>query len=211
MTSTESLLLRLAADAAPVRRLRPPVLRAFGFSALAVALLLVLFLVHGARAGLGEALAVPEFAIRLIAAGATGVTAAIAALTLAVPGRPLRWALLPALPFAAWVGAIGHSCLVDWVAGGMAPGAREEAVRCATTLLGAGVPLSIAMVLMLRAAAPPRPWVAAMLGGLAAAGFTAFALALLHPIDTSAAILAWNGGCVLLFTGAETLAAARGC
>ncbi len=209
MTATDPLLLRLADDATPVRRLAPPARRAFAYIVFAATLLIPLLLLHGARGDIAEAITEPEFALRLIAAGATGAAAAFAACMLAVPGRAAAWALLPLPPFALWAGTIGFGCLTGWISLDLNGVTREELLRCASTLLIAGVPLTFAMLGLLRRAAPLRPRLASLTGGLAAAGMTAFALTLLHPIDASIAILVWNGGSVLLFVGVELALARR--
>ena len=205
MSGTDPLIARLAADAAPVRRLRPPAQRALGYTVFAAALLVPLLILHGARGDLAEAITEPDFALRLAAAGATGAAAALAAALLAIPGRARAWALLPLPPFALWVGTIGFGCLANWTNLDLAGVTREELLRCTSTLLFAGVPLTFAMLALLRRAAPLSANLASATGGLAAAGFTAFALTLLHPIDASIAILVWNGGSILLFVGLETV------
>jgi len=50
MTETPDLIESLAADARPIRAIRPPLVRTAGWLALAAAILLLLVVEHGLRA-----------------------------------------------------------------------------------------------------------------------------------------------------------------
>jgi hypothetical protein len=63
------------------------------------------------------------------------------------------------------------------------------------------VPLTLAMLVMLRYAALLRASAVAVTGGLADGALTTAALSLLHAIDATAMILARNAGVVLLIVG----------
>ncbi len=76
-----------------------------------------------------------------------------------------------------------------------------EAARCFATLLLTGVPLSIAMLIMLRHAALLRPTAVSTAGGLAIAAMTSFALSLIHDLDATIMILIWNLGVATLIAG----------
>jgi hypothetical protein len=58
--------------------------------------------------------------------------------------------------------------------------------------------LSIAMLVMLRYAALLRPMEVGVMGGLAVAAVTAFALSLFHDLDATVMILVWNLGAAAL-------------
>jgi hypothetical protein len=73
-----------------------------------------------------------------------------------------------------------------------------EAVRCFATLFMTSVPLSIAMLIMLRYAALLRPTEVSVMGGLAVAAVTGFALSLFHDLDATVMILMWNLGSAAL-------------
>ena len=73
--------------------------------------------------------------------------------------------------------------------------------RCFATLLLTSVPLSIAMLIMLRHAALLRPTAVSMAGGLAIAAMTSFALSLIHDLDATIMILIWNLGVATLIAG----------
>ena len=76
-----------------------------------------------------------------------------------------------------------------------------EAARCFATLLLTSVPLSIAMLIMLRHAALLRPTAVSAAGGLAIAAMTSFALSLLHDLEATIMILIWNLGVAALIAG----------
>lgn len=201
MIATPDLIESLAADATPVRRLRPPFVRA-GFWLLLAVVILVLFGVgHGVRANLMERLQEPTFAIGMAASLLTGVLAAVAAFMVSLPDRSRLWLLLPAPSLVAWLSTIGYGCLTNWVrleSGGIRAG---TALECFATLVLISMPLSLAMLVMLRHAAPIRPMAVTMAGSLAVAAITATALALFHELDATVMILMWNLGTAVLIVG----------
>ena len=90
MTKTPDLIEAWVECATPVRRLRPPLVRAglwLGFAGLILALLAI---GHGVRGGLAERLHQLVFAVSIAAALATGILAAVAAFR----PRPLLLAML---------------------------------------------------------------------------------------------------------------------
>jgi hypothetical protein len=194
VTETERLIDALVAGATPVRRLRPPLVRALAWLALAGAILVLLAIGHGVRSDLMEQLRQPVFVVSISAALATGVLAAIAAFMVSLPDRSQSWLLLPVPTLAVWIGTIGYGCLTDWVS--VSPDGVQlgETVRCFATLVLTSVPLAIALAVMLRHAARLRPVAATLAGALAVAAITSSALALMHDIDATAMILIWNLG-----------------
>jgi hypothetical protein len=201
MRQTSDLIETLVESATPVRRLRPPLVRAGIWLALAAAVLALLCIVHGVRTDLAARLQQPVFVVGMLGALATAILAAVASFKLGVPGTSRRWLLLPLPALAVWVSSIGYGCLTDWV--GMSPdGVRMgEAARCFATLLLTSIPLSVAMLVMLRHAAPLRPEAVSAAGGLAIAAMTSFALALLHDLDATIMILIWNLGMAAVIAG----------
>jgi hypothetical protein len=137
----------------------------------------------------------------MVGALATAVLAAFASFKLNLPESPHWWVLLPLPGFAMWVSTIGYGCLTDWIS--MNPNGIQlgEAARCFATLVMTSVPLSIAMAIMLRFAAPLRPTIVSAAAGLAIAAMTSFALSLLHNLDASIMILIWNLGIAALIAG----------
>lgn len=194
MTKTPELIDTLVQDAAPVRRLRPPLLRAGAWLMFAGFVLGLIAIAHGVRPDFFERLQQPVFVIGMCSALATGVLAAIASFRISLPDSSRLWLLLPFPTLAFWVSTVGYGCLTDWVS--IAPGGVQfgETIRCFATLLMTSVPLSVAMLIMLRYAAMLRAVEVSMVGGLAVAALTAFALSLFHQLDASVMILVWNLG-----------------
>jgi hypothetical protein len=131
----------------------------------------------------------------------TGILAAIGAFLVSIPGRSCWWFLLPVPTIMVWLSSIGYQCLTNWVI--VEPGGVQfgETAECFATLILISLPLSLAMLAMLRHAAPLRPTNAILLGSLAVAGIAATALSLFHPLDATVMILVFNLGTALLIIG----------
>ena len=157
MTETQKLIDTLVASATPVQRLRPPLVRAFSWLALAAAILALLAIGHGVRSDLVEHLHQPMFLVSMAAALLTGVLAAIAAFTVSLPDRSQLWLLLPVPALIVWVGTIGYGCLTGRMAIGPDGIQFHETLQCLATLVLGSVPLAIALAVMLRHAALLRP------------------------------------------------------
>jgi hypothetical protein len=201
VTKTPDLIDALVECATPVRRLRPPLVRAGLWLVLAAFILVLLAIGHGVRTDLAERLNQPVFAVSIAAALATGVLAAVAAFMVSLPDRSQRWLLLPAPALAVWVGTIGYGCLTDWVSIGPDGVHLGETLRCFATLVLTSVPLAIALAAMLRYAALLRPGAVTLAGALAVAAITSSALSLFHDLDATMMILIWNLGTAALITG----------
>jgi hypothetical protein len=198
---TPDLIASLAANATPVRRLRPPVMRAACWLLLAAVVLALLAVNQGIRPDLVQRLQEPAFAISMAASLLTGVLATIAAFLVSLPDRSRLWLALPVPALIAWLSNVGYQCLTQWVAIGPNGMSFGEAAPCFATLVLTGLPLSLAMLVMLRYAAPLRPTAATFMGSLAVAAITATALSLFHVIDATVMILMWNFGTAVLFVG----------
>ena len=201
MTTTAELIEALVERAPPVRRLRPPLVRAALWLGLAVLILALLAIAHGVRADLAERLGQPDFVLGTAAALATAVLAAIAAFLLMIPDRSRWWALLPAPALALWAATIGHQCLTDWVGVGPQGVRLGDTAGCFAIIVVASLPIAIALVVMLRSAALLNARGVAVTAGLAVAAITAAAHSLLHAHDATVLILAWNLGTAGLITG----------
>ena len=201
MIKTPDLIACLAANATPVRRLRPPVMRAACWLLLAAVVLTLLAVNQGFRPDLVQRLKEPAFAVSVAASLLTGVLAAIAAFLVSLPDRSRLWLLLPVPALILWLSNVGYQCLTQWVAIGPDGMSFGEAARCFATLVLTGLPLSLAMLVMLRYAAPLNPTAATFMGSLAVAATTATALSLFHVIDATVMILMWNFGTAVLFLG----------
>lgn len=198
---TPDLIEVLAESATPVRRLRPAGVRAALWLLMAVCVLALLTLGHGTRSDLALKLHQTAFVAGMAGTLATAILAAVAAFQLSLPDRSRWWLLIPAPALALWVSTIGYGCLADWVSMGPDGVRAGEAVRCFATLLLTSVPLSLAMLIMLRHAAALRPTEVSITGGLAVAAITSFALSLIHELDATIMILIWNLGTAALIAG----------
>jgi hypothetical protein len=201
VTTTTELIDALVEGAPPVRRLRPPLVRAALWLGLAVVMLALLAMAHGVRPDLAERLRQPDFALGIAAALMTGVLAAIAAFLLMIPDRSRWWALMPAPALALWAATIGHQCLADWVSVSPQGVRLGDTAGCFAIIVVASVPIALALAVMLRSAALLNARGVAMTAGLAVAAITAAAHSLLHGHDASVLILAWNIGTAVLITG----------
>ena len=103
MITTPDLIDSLAQSMTPVRRLRPPLVRAGCWLMLAAIILGLLAVSQGIRPDLLQRLQQSGFAIGMAASLLTGIGAAIAALMVSLPDRSRLWLLLPA-PARFWSG-----------------------------------------------------------------------------------------------------------
>jgi hypothetical protein len=196
---TPDLIASLAANATPVRRLRPPMMRAACWLLLAAVVLTLLAINQGIRPDLVERLREPAFVTCLAASLLTGVLAAVSAFLVSLPDRSRLWLLLPMPALVFWLSNMGYQCLVQWIDIGPDGISLGEAARCFATLVLTSLPLSLAMLVMLRYAAPLRPTAVTLMGSLAVAAITATALSLFHTVDATVMILMWNVGTAIMF------------
>ena len=201
MITTPDLIEALAANLVPVRRLRPPVTRAACWMLLVALLLALLAVSQGIRPDLTQRSRELTFILGMSGALLTGVLAAVAAFMLSLPDRSRFCLLLPAPALVLWLSTIGYQCLTNWVS--LEPNGIHlgETAQCFATLVLTSLPLSLAMLVMLRYAAPLRPIAVTLTGSLAVAAITATALSLFHELDATVMILMWNLGTAALFVG----------
>jgi hypothetical protein len=209
LNTTPQLIHELVRSAKPVRRLRPPLLRAALWISFAIVLLCVIAMAHGLRSDIGTRMRDPLFVSGMAGALMTGVLAAIASFRLSLPDSSRGWLLLPMPALTLWFSSIGYGCLTDWVSIGPNGVRMGEAIRCFATLLLTSVPLSAAMLVMLRYAAFLRPALVSAVSGLAVAAMTAFALSLFHDLEATAMVLIWNVGVALVIAGIASVAGRR--
>ena len=204
--STDQLIERLAASAEPVRRLRPPWLRATLWL-LAVAAAAAILLPFFANFHLFEdKFADPKFALELLGTLLTGIAAVVAAFYLSLPDRSGLWALLPLPPLALWLASSGYNCYREWITIGTNGWSLGESSHCFGTILGFSVPLGLALFLVLRRARPIAPVPASALGGLGIAGISAFLLQFNHPVDASFLDLGMHAAAIAVVVAASSLA-----
>ncbi|TQF33286.1 DUF1109 domain-containing protein [Bradyrhizobium sp. UNPA324] len=205
MIATPDLIESLAANMKPVRRLRPPVTRAACWLLLAALVVALLAVSQGIRPDLAQRLHDPAFAGGMAGAALTGVLAAIAAFLVSLPDRSRLWLILPAPTVAIWLSNIGYQCLAQWISMGPNGVSLGETIRCLATLVLTSLPLSLAMLVMLRYAAPLRPTSVTFMGSLSVAAITATALSLFHAGDATLMIIMFNVGTAAMFVGLGSL------
>lgn len=194
MITTPDLIDALATNVPPVRTLRRPSMRASAWVTFAVLILGLLGVSEGVRPDIVSSLHDPMFDLRVTGALMTGVLAAVAAFLVGLPDRSRLWLLLPLPALILWLSTIGYQCMTGWISVGPDGMRFGEAAQCFATLVLTSAPLSLAMLIMVRYAAPLRPVTVSLVGSLAVAGFAAVALSLFHAIDATLMILMWNLG-----------------
>lgn len=198
--NTADLIQALADNLTPVKRLRPPLVRAAWWLLAAAALMIFLTWLHGLRPQFAERMQDPVFATGVLASLATGVLATIATFQISLPDRSRLWLLLPTPALIVWLGNIGYQCFAGWVelpAGAVTVAAASS---CVVTLVVTSLPLSLMMLVMLRYSALLRPVTVILLGSLAVSAITSTALSMFHPLDATVMVLGWNLGTALLLT-----------
>ncbi|MGO4285850.1 NrsF family protein [Bosea sp. TAB14] len=206
---TAGLIRSLATNVPPVRRLRPPLVRAAGWLLLAAAIMGLMTVSHGVRPQFAERMQDAVFAINMVSSLLTGIFATIATFFVSLPDRSRRWLLLPVPALVVWLSTIGYQCFAGWVP--VPPGAItvEAASGCLATLVLTSLPLSLLMLTMLRYAAALRPTSVILMGSLAVSAITSTALSMFHPLDATAMILGWNLGTAVLFLAGAALFSRR--
>lgn len=195
---TDALIDRLVRDAGPVRPLHPAWLRCLGWLALATGFAAFTMVLMSPRPDLAEQLRETRFWIEQLAALATAVLAAHAALALSVPGTDGRVALAPILPAVLWLGSQGVGCL-SALTGRSAVSITAEPA-CLVLIAFAGSVPAVALVAMLRRGYPVRPRLNMALAVLAAAALGNVSLRLFHMQDAALMVLIWQTGSVALLS-----------
>ena len=190
-SSHERLISYLADDLAPVRRLRPPGVRALTWLAVVVATGIVLAafadlsaLVHrlGGARDMWPLLTGSDIYREILAA--------IAAFQLSLPDARRIWALLPLPAALLWIIASGVGCLRNWLVPDTHAADLPRARDCFILIVGLAVPLSAVLIVMLRRACSLQPELTALIAGLASAAAAATLLNFFHPFDATATDLA---------------------
>jgi hypothetical protein len=209
MITTPELVRLLVADAGPVRRLRPPLLRAGIWVAAASVVLAMVAIAFGLRADLGVKLREPVFLIEVASAALTGIAAAIAAFHLSLPDRAGLWALLPMPSLVLWLSTVGYNCLTNWVTLGPEGLTLGTSLVCFGTITLGSTPIALILIFMLRHARLVRPVGTALTGAFAVAGLTVSALRLFHDLDATVMVLIWNVGAGAAISAAVALFGCR--
>jgi hypothetical protein len=195
---TEELIGRLAAELRPVRRLGPPVRQAALWLTLAAGAIALAVAHYGFRHDIAARMHLPYEVAQWCASVAAGVLAALAAAMLARPDRSWRWALLPVPALAAWVASLGLGCFADLARMGPAALVMGTSWPCLRFIIMLGLPLTAALLVLLRHAGPVRPVPVLLLGSVASAALCSAGLSLFHHLDAALMVLLWHGGAALL-------------
>jgi hypothetical protein len=204
--ATDRLIRSLAASADPVRRLRPPTVRATLWLAVVAALGAAAILLFSDLATFAQRASDPKLDWELAGTLLTGILAILAAFELSLPDRSPLWALLPLPPLALWVASSGYSCYEHWIAFG--PGGWElgESAHCFRFILALSVPLGVSLLVVLRRSRPLAPARVAAIGGLGVAALAAFLLQFFHPFDVTVMDLSVHLAAVGLVVAISSLA-----
>lgn len=198
---TEDLLRTLAAEArSPSRRLRPPAVRVGLWLCVSAPWIAIVVALAGLRADLAIKAGELRWLLEQGATLMTAVTAAMAAFSAGVPGRPLWERAVPLAPLALWIGLLVTGCFRDWSLADPKSLALYADWACVRGIVTAGLLPGIAMAIMLRRGAPLAPLLSVGLGGLAAAALANFGLRLFHAQDASLMVLVWQVGTVAALT-----------
>jgi hypothetical protein len=185
LADTSNLISRLVADAKPVKRLRPPALRA-GLWLLAAAGIGGLAILLFANLPLfADRVKEPALAVEWVATLITGAAAVLAAFQLSLPDRSPAWALLPLPSLAVWIGSSSYSCYRHWITIGPTGWELGDSVDCLVFILAVSPPLALGLLMVLRRARPLEPVRVAAMGALGVAALVAGALQFFHPFDVT--------------------------
>jgi hypothetical protein len=197
---TEELIRRLAADAGPVRRLRPAWARAGLWLAVALPYVAAVVWSNLTKLDLGLPLSDTRFLVEQAATFLTAITAAVAAFRSIVPGFDRRILLLPVVPLLVWLGSVGQGCLDDWLRLGPAGLQIRPDWDCVPMASVISIVPAVAIFMMLRRGAPLYPRLTLVLAAIAVAAIGSFGLQIFHFRDASIMVLIWHVGSVLLLS-----------
>jgi hypothetical protein len=183
--ATDRLIQSLVVSAGPVRRLRPPPVRAALWLLAVAALSALTILLFSDLAVFARRASDPKLDWELAGTLLTGIVAVLAAFELSLPDRSPLWALLPLAPLALWLASSGYSCYRHWLSFG--PGGWEigESAQCFRFILVISVPLGASLLVLLHQARPLAPARVAAVGGLGVAALADFLLQFFHPFDVT--------------------------
>jgi len=184
--TTPELIDRLVASATPVRRLRPPVLRATAWLLVAGLAVIALAGLPGFRSDLAERLSQPTFTAEAVGPFLTAILSAVATFQLSLPDRSRLWVFLPAPALVLWGAMLAYGCLTSRTGigtDGVQPGSVVEGLR---TLAIASLPPFAIISVMMRHALRLYPTMLTVMGGIASMAAATSALSLLQDPDGAA-------------------------
>jgi hypothetical protein len=207
-TPHDRLIESLAGKLEPVRPVSP-VWLAVGWLLVVIAFALYLAHLCDMHAMMLRLAAAPDMWLAALGSALTGVLAVVAAFMTSVPGRSIRWALLPLPALVLWIWESGMGCARGWRLPMVHDATMGDSDHCFMFIVGLSLPLSLLLMVLLRWTFPLRPNVTLALGGLAAAGAAATLLNFFHPYDASVTDLVFHAVAVALVVGANRLFGGR--
>ena len=200
---TEDLIQQLAADAVPVRPLRPVAPRVAGWLVLAGASLAVVMMLMGVRRELGDAADRVDFTLEAALLLLTAVSAAIGALVVSIPGAEVK-------PRVRWIPvALGVTCVL-LAAGELAYAAMTGAPtgrltfawHCVYKTTSVAIVPGLVLFLMVRRGAPLQTGWAGLLAVLATVAIGVLGANIICPNDRPLHMLLWHVAPLMLLAGA---------
>jgi len=183
--TTDELIGALRQGLAPVRPLRPPLLRALWWLGLVTLLAGAAVLRWANPAIISARTAEPRLALECAAALLTGVTAVLSAFYLSLPDRTSLWRYAPLPPLLLWIATSGLGCLQYGSGLGPAGDRLGESSHCFMFIVLTSAPLAALLYFVLRRARPLEPLPVALSAALGVAALAAFVLQFFHPFDTT--------------------------
>lgn len=193
MNTTDELIHRLSTETRPVRPLRPPTVRALIWLAVATLIVGGIVASRGLRPDLASEIERPLVIIEWLASVITGVLAAIATFHVSIPGRSMRWALLPLPGLMLWVMSLSLGCIADWITLDSSDVEIGFSPGCFQSIVMTSIPLGLTLLVMVRHAGPVRPGLTTVLGALSIAALSAAGLSLFHHLNSSLLVLISHG------------------
>lgn len=203
--SHDRLIGRLAADLQPVDPLRRFGWQAAAWLGVVAAGGGLLAFIADLPAAKEHLMAAPDVWLAAIGSALTAILGAIAAFQLSLPDRKPLWALLPLPGLAVWLGASGLGCLRAVVDMGITEEILAETRHCLAVILLLSLPLSVALIAMLRRGYSIRPNLTGQVAGVAVAGASVTLLNLVLPHDPSIIGIAMHGLGIALVSYANNL------
>ncbi len=185
MIETDALILGLSEGLRPVRRLRPPGMRAASWLCVIGVLALILVLGFADMPVFAHRASQPMMASELAGTLLTGILAVWASFELSLPDRSFAWVFLPLPSLVLWIGCGSYSCWRQWLVRGPEGYALGESPVCFAWIVGFGAPLAISLFILLRRSRPLSPAPVAAMSGLGVASIAAFLLQFFHPFDVT--------------------------
>ena len=206
---TEQLIRALAGQARPVTPMPQPWHRTVVWAGVTVVYLGVLIAIVSPRDDLAARMGDLRFMIEQGAALLTGLTAAIAAFALTIPGtrRTIVW--LPVAAAALWLSAVTAGALRDLELAGPGGVAFQTNWGCVVTVLAGAAMPAVMMAMMLRRGVPLAPHLTMALGGLAAAALGNVGACVSHADSSNLVVLVWHWGTVFAVAALGALAGAH--